>query len=564
MSGLGKYVDRLVVGVGYETDSASIGRVMREFNGAFTSLTGYAAAITAAAGAGAAFAISQASAMDEVGDLSAQLRTTTADLTAMQWAALKSGVGMQQLEGSLLRLDMALGEASSGTGPAAEAFAALGIRVKNADGTLKSSVGTLTEIAAGLRGVEDEGRRAQILTDLFGRSAARLRPLLDSGAEGIAALTDEARRLGLVLSEESAEAAGRLMDELDASRGIIRGMGWAIADELIPPLTDVVADFNAWLLAADGLPRTGLDRFIRGLSWTLEKLETPTGKAVAGVTLLAGALGAARGIGLAATAAKAIPGVGGLVGSMGSALRVAGPLGLVVLAVALAIDDLKVTAEGGDSVLRRLADSLGVGEEASEAAAAGAGMLGAAWDAAVAAGGLLGKEVGETVSPAIKALTEQLKEMLGVDLDGWMEGLTKRFGSAAGGFSLLSRYLSGDQSVQLSASGMESAFGREFAIMAGREQDLRGYYEGLQGTSGSLQDRLGSAYVDPASRIGMEMGPLVRDPMYYVGSPEPPIEITGVTINVRAGRDPEETAEYVSREMKKQVYVFLDQAESRK
>lgn len=356
MSGSDRYVERLVVGVGYETETASIHGVMGEFRGAFDALTGYSAALLSAAIAGGVFAFAQASAIDETGDLAEELRTTTEALTALQYAAGQKGAGVEVLTAGLRRLDMALAEASSGQGPAADAMRDLGLKTEYADGRMRDAVGSIGDIADALSRVQDDGRRNEILFDLFGRQATRLRPLLSQGADGIAEMTDRARRLGLVLDQDLADQAGQLMDTTEGLRGVIRSLGWDIAEVLIPPLTDGVEGLTDWLVASDGVVRSGLDRFLRGLTWTFEQLETPQGKVTAGVVGLAGAIGGASGLN---AALRGIPALGPIAAGLSAvalpAVIVAGALGLT----ALAIEDLVVFASGGDSVIGRFFERFG-------------------------------------------------------------------------------------------------------------------------------------------------------------------------------------------------------------
>ena len=359
MTGNDAFVDRLVVGVTYETDTGSIDTVMGQFRGAFDALTGFAGALVAAAAAGGVFALAQASSMDETAKLAREIRTTTEDLTAMQFAAARSGVGAGHLERGLQRLTLSLGELSAGAGPGGEALASLGLGLEDADGNARDAVGSLGDIAEALSGITDEARQADIASDIFGRTVGtRMLLMLRDGRAGIEEITDEAHRLGLVLSTESAEAAEDLMDAMEGLRGVVRGLGWQIADVLIPPMTRAVEGLTDWLTAADGIVRTGLDRSMVGLSWALERLETPLGKVTAGVVGLAGAIGLARG---AASLG------GGAVGRFAAPLALLGGKAAIaagaVALVAAAVDDVVTFMGGGDSVIGRFFDHFGEGQQ---------------------------------------------------------------------------------------------------------------------------------------------------------------------------------------------------------
>ena len=56
--------------------------------------------------------------------------------------------------------------------------------------------------------------RDAVAMQLFGKSAQELNPLIAQGSEGIAALTEEARTMGAVLSEESLAKLGAFDDSI--------------------------------------------------------------------------------------------------------------------------------------------------------------------------------------------------------------------------------------------------------------------------------------------------------------------------------------------------------------
>jgi len=68
------------------------------------------------------------------------------------------------------------------------------------------------EAAAALSRVESETEKAALATVIFGRAGTQLLPMLSDGKEGVLALMEEAKRLGLVMSEEDAKAAAALTD----------------------------------------------------------------------------------------------------------------------------------------------------------------------------------------------------------------------------------------------------------------------------------------------------------------------------------------------------------------
>lgn len=120
----------------------------------------------------------------------------------------------------------------------AEAFKRLQISTKNADGSLKGSNELLEEIAGRFASMEDGITKTALAQDLFGKSGIKLIPFLNQGADGLANMRDEAERLGLVISQETAEAADQFNDNLLTLKGIIRGTGNELAAALLPKLVE--------------------------------------------------------------------------------------------------------------------------------------------------------------------------------------------------------------------------------------------------------------------------------------------------------------------------------------
>ena len=63
----------------------------------------------------------------------------------------------------------------------------------------------LADVAEKLQGIKDPILQTTTILAIFGKNGAALKPLLNEGAEGIAALTEEAKKLGGVFGEETSK-----------------------------------------------------------------------------------------------------------------------------------------------------------------------------------------------------------------------------------------------------------------------------------------------------------------------------------------------------------------------
>lgn len=172
---------------------------------------------------------------DEMGDLAQTLGTTTERMSALKFAADIEGV-FDELQGAMQRVARASEEAADGSKSAQEAFAKLKI-----DPSQFKDTGALFEaIVEQLSQLPDGAQKTGIAMDLLGKSGARLIPLINGGAEGLARAREEAEKFGLIVSQEAADAAGELNDNLARLELAGKGLAQEFGNSLIPALSDVV------------------------------------------------------------------------------------------------------------------------------------------------------------------------------------------------------------------------------------------------------------------------------------------------------------------------------------
>jgi hypothetical protein len=181
-------------------------------------------------------------AMDAVAKSAQKAGTSTENLSALNFAAGQSGV--KDMTKSLVALVDSLDKAKSGTGPAAEAFKAL--RIDPAQFTDSSDA--LDAIAERFAAMPNGVNKSALAIDLFGKKIGpELIPLLNQGRDGIQALKDEAAALGVVVGGDAARAAEQFNDNLDKLKKTADGLGFEVADDILPGLNQIT---KAMVLAA--------------------------------------------------------------------------------------------------------------------------------------------------------------------------------------------------------------------------------------------------------------------------------------------------------------------------
>ncbi len=178
---------------------------------------------------------------DELNKLSQKIGISVEALSTLQFAAQLSDVGLDTLKTGLKGLSANVTEARAGLGEGAALFQALSISVDDTAGNLKSSDTILLEIADRFASFEDGATKTALAVKLFGKSGMDMIPFLNQGSSGIRALMQEAERLGLKLSTETAQAAEAFNDNLTALKASTSGLGITLATELLAPLR-VVTD----------------------------------------------------------------------------------------------------------------------------------------------------------------------------------------------------------------------------------------------------------------------------------------------------------------------------------
>ncbi|MGA4442619.1 hypothetical protein ACPA2N_25985 [Ectopseudomonas hydrolytica] len=234
-------------------------------------------------------------AADEARKLAQAAGVTTEAFTGLQWAASQSGVSTNELSAAFSRLNRTAVQAANGGKAQAELFQRIGVSVTNAEGAVRSGDQLLLDLAARFAELPDGAEKSAMAIELFGRSGAKLLPLLNSGADGIGALVEQAERLGLVISDRQAQQAEQFNDSLSTLGAVSSGAGNTISAELLPTLNvltglliDVAQDGQSASIIADVLSGA-----LKGLATVAIAVGAGFRRAGAGIGAMAAAAAAA-------------------------------------------------------------------------------------------------------------------------------------------------------------------------------------------------------------------------------------------------------------------------------
>jgi len=187
-----------------------VGQIQQIMGGVKAAFAGLATAATVSAFAGAAKrALDYAGGL---GELAQQAGISTRALQEYSAIGVDIGLTNDDVVASFARLSRALGEAQDGDKAKSETFRQLGIDVRGL-----TAEDAMPKLIAAFEKIKSPTDQARLATELFGRSGAKLLPLLNMTADGFEKARLEAHELGLVLSDDavaSADAASDAMAKL--------------------------------------------------------------------------------------------------------------------------------------------------------------------------------------------------------------------------------------------------------------------------------------------------------------------------------------------------------------
>ena len=297
------------------------------------------AALSAASAAGlaalAGSAVQAGQTADDLNTLSKQTGFTTAELQKMKYASDLIDVSMEDMTGSIQKL---VKQMASGS----DAFKTLGVSVTDETGQLRNATEVWYETLEALSQVENETQRDALAMEIFGKSAASLAGIVDDGGEALKNYGKDAEDLGLIMSQDTLDAANKLNDAIDLTKARLEATfletGAKVAETVLPiveELAEEIAGLFEWISTLD----EGTIKLI-GSFLIFGTVLSPILKIVSGgITLFNGvttALGTLSGTAIPGVAAAAGTASGGIIASLAAILPwVAAAVAAVVSLIAV-------------------------------------------------------------------------------------------------------------------------------------------------------------------------------------------------------------------------------------
>lgn len=191
-------------------------------------------------------------------------------VAAVGTAAIAAAAAIFRLTVDASEYGSAILEASQKTGLSTEAISALKVAADQSGSSLEAVTAGIARFAKNYTGTSQDlqtelGKvfqqiadakpgfeQLQLAQEKFGRSGANLIPIIQSFKGNLPDLIDQMKRLGLTMTQDAAEKADQFGDQLDTLKAQSAALGRQFATELMPLMTQAMAQISASMAANQG------------------------------------------------------------------------------------------------------------------------------------------------------------------------------------------------------------------------------------------------------------------------------------------------------------------------
>ncbi len=220
----------------------------REFSALSTGIGNF---IGIAAGSQfALFAKSTIDTADNLNDLSQRTGVAIERLSQFSVVAQMSGtnigavaIGMKKLSGNIV-------EAANGNQDLIRVFDALGVKVRNADGTIRDAGAVMLDLSDQFRMMEDGAVKSAVAVKLFGKAGDEMIPMLNEGSAKV-------NKFKTVISSEFAKAADEFNDNMARMSASASRFGVSVGESALPALNRFIKGAFDFVESMQAIGATG-------------------------------------------------------------------------------------------------------------------------------------------------------------------------------------------------------------------------------------------------------------------------------------------------------------------
>lgn len=177
----------------------------------------------------------------------------------LQYVLQRSGVDAGTAQIAFTRFNAQMVEARDKGDAAGTTFDQIGVKVTDSKGKLRGFSDVLLDVADRFKAMPDGADKTTIATDLFGKSARNLLPVLNKGSEGIKQLEADADALGITLSSKNVASIQKYIASTKDMKASTDAVKIAIGTLTAPVLAEAnskMAGFITSVAKSDGPLKT--------------------------------------------------------------------------------------------------------------------------------------------------------------------------------------------------------------------------------------------------------------------------------------------------------------------
>lgn len=215
------------------------------------------------------FIKSTAHSVDALNDVKDATGSTIENISALEDTAVRTGGTLETVTTSLIKLNQVLGEADPGSDKA-KVLQAIGLSAKELR-TLDPA-DALEQVAKALQRFADDGNKARLTQELFGKSLREVAPFLNDLAEK--------GKANVTVTDAQAKAAEDFNKQLAALDANSQKLARTLLGELLPSLNSVIGSINKYGVLGSIFNALGFDeayerkKEIAGLSDEVQRLDS--------------------------------------------------------------------------------------------------------------------------------------------------------------------------------------------------------------------------------------------------------------------------------------------------
>jgi hypothetical protein len=231
--------------------STRMNRVSRVLSRGFSVVAKAAGAAAIAGGVAAAAAIKMGKdwldAAGRLQDFGAQIGWNVEDIQSWRYAAGQSGVEADQFDKAIQRMSKNLAELRTGSGELYSLLTRVGDTEFLAELQNASGGDALDLIIRKMEMLENQENATLLATQAFGRSGLVMTGLAATGSPALEELRKRAYAMGIVLSQDAANAADNVSDKLVTLQQRIGGVRNRIMVAALPAIDRMVDRIDEWI-----------------------------------------------------------------------------------------------------------------------------------------------------------------------------------------------------------------------------------------------------------------------------------------------------------------------------